>query len=171
MTEFKLRRWTPNDLESVTRHGCNPEISRFMSDGFPVDGDQWKSFLDFITHDHSLHYRAIEINGEAAGGIGVSPKTDVLCNNAELGYWLSEEYWGQGIITRAIGEMTRQAFSCYAINRIYATPFGNNLASQRVLEKCGFRLEARFEKIIIKNGELLDELVYALRRKDSPFDR
>lgn len=38
-------------------------------------------------------------------------------------------------------------------------------ATQRVLEKAGFKLEARFEKTIIKNGVLLDELIYSMRRK------
>jgi len=55
-------------------------------------------------------------------------------------------------------------FKTYDITRIYARPFGTNLASQRVLEKAGFKLEARIEKNVYKNGEALDELIYAVRR-------
>ncbi len=171
MIAYKLRQWTFDDLESVSRHADNPKITRFMSDGFPISRDQWKLFLEHVVQNKSLHYQAIEIDGEAVGGIGISPKTDILRNNAELGYWLSENYWGKGIMVRAVEEITKTAFDTLPINRIFATPFGNNIASQRLLEKCGFHLEARFEKIILKNGELLDELVYASRRKDCSSDR
>lgn len=58
------------------------------------------------------------------------------------------------------------AFETYAINRVFARPFGNNLASQRVLEKNGFLLEGRFENVLHKNGELLDELIYAIRKEN-----
>ena len=56
------------------------------------------------------------------------------------------------------------AFKTYDINRIFARPYGTNIASQRVPEKAGFKLEGRFEKTIFKNGEYLDELIYALRK-------
>ena len=81
-----------------------------------------------------------------------------------MGYWLAEPYWGQGIITNAIKEMIGFTFKTYDINRVFARPFDTNTASQRVLEKAGFKLEAKLEKTIYKNGEYLDELIYAYRR-------
>jgi RimJ/RimL family protein N-acetyltransferase len=50
------------------------------------------------------------------------------------------------------------------ITRIYATPFGSNIASQRALEKAGFTLEAHLKGTLIKNGVVEDELIYAVRR-------
>ena len=85
-----------------------------------------------------------------------------------MGYWLAEKYWGQGIITKAISEMVKFAFNTYDIDRVFARPFGTNIPSQRVLEKAGFQLEARFEKTLFKNGEYLDELIYAIRQKKKP---
>ena len=61
--------------------------------------------------------------------------------------------------------MVDYGFQHWDINRIFARPFGTNIASQRVLEKAGFVLEARLEKTIFKNGEYLDELIYAVRRR------
>lgn len=61
--------------------------------------------------------------------------------------------------------MVEYGFENPDIDRIYARPFGSNIGSQKVLEKAGFTLEARFEKTILKFGELEDELVYAGRRK------
>jgi RimJ/RimL family protein N-acetyltransferase len=57
-------------------------------------------------------------------------------------------------------------FSTYNIDRIFARPFGTNISSQKVLEKNNFILEGSFEKVILKNGEYLDELVYAIRKEN-----
>lgn len=164
--EFKLRPWTIDDLESVYKNANNINITKFMSDGFPDSIDKWRSFIEFASIDKSILYLAIEVEGQAVGGIGISPKTGIMRKNAELGYWLSEDYWGKEIITRAIKAIVKLAFDTFDINRIYATPFETNLASHRILEKTGFTLEARFKKVVIKNGELLDELVYAIRRNE-----
>jgi RimJ/RimL family protein N-acetyltransferase len=164
--EFKLRPWKTDDLESVTRHADNPQITSFMSDEFPTTMEGWKKFIEFATQDKTILYLAIDIGGQTVGAIGIHPQKGVLRRNAELGYWISEAYRGQGIMTRAIKEMVTRAFDTFDIHRIYAKPFGNNPASHRVLEKAGFRLEARFENVIIKNGEILDECVYAIRRNN-----
>jgi RimJ/RimL family protein N-acetyltransferase len=111
-----------------------------------------------------IHIFAIDVNGKAVGGIGIHPQNDIMCKNAELGYWLGEAYLGKGIVTKAIKQVIDFAFKTYDIKRIYARPFGNNTASQHVLEKSGFQLEARFEKTIFKNGEYLDELIYSYRK-------
>lgn len=163
--DFKLRPWTINDLGSLFKNANNINITKFMSDGFPDTIEKWKLFIEFATKNKTILYLAIDIKGQAVGGIGVSLKQDIMRKNAELGYWLSEDYWGQGIITKAIREIVKLAFETFDINRIYATPFETNFASHRALEKSGFILEARFKKIVYKNGEFLDELVYAVRKE------
>jgi [ribosomal protein S5]-alanine N-acetyltransferase len=166
MKKFSLRPWQAIDAESAAEHATE-RICRYMSDGFPGnDENKWEEFVRKANTYPSLCYRAIEIDGHAAGGIGAHLHDDILRLNAEMGYWLAEAYHGQGIITEAIREMVKLVFDTYAIQRIYATPFGNNFASQRVLEKAGFKLEAMFEDKIIKNDQVLDELVYAIRRSD-----
>lgn len=164
--EFKLRPWQKSDLESLVKHANNPNIAKFMTNGFPhpytkTHGEKW---LEIATTTHASNFMCIEINGEAAGGAGIHLQQDIMCKNAELGYWLSEEYWGNGIIPKVVLQVVDYGFKNFDITRIYARPFGNNQASQRVLEKCGFKLEARIEKSIFKNGEFLDELIYAVRK-------
>jgi ribosomal-protein-alanine N-acetyltransferase len=164
--EFKLRPWHIDDLPSLVKHANNPEVARFMTDTFPhpYSEENGKNFIAFATKDDPVHIFAIEVNGNAAGGIGIHPQQDIMKKNAELGYWLSQEYWGNGIIPQAIKQMIDFSFRTYDITRIYARPFGNNQRSIKVLEKCGFKLEARIEKNIYKNGAFLDELIYAVRR-------
>jgi len=116
-------------------------------------------------HTGSTHnIFAIEVNGEACGSIGLHLQPDIYRKNAELGYWLARPYHGRGIMTGAVNQMVKYGFDTFAIDRIYARPFGNNPASKRVLEKAGFNLEAQLSKTLLKNGEMLDELIYAVRR-------
>lgn len=166
--KFLLRPWSVNDLESLVKYANNFNIAKNMTDQFPhpYSHENGKAFIEFATKDSPIHIFAIEVNGEAVGGIGIHPQQDVQRKNAELGYWLAEPFWGKGIISKAIPQMVDFAFKTYPINRVYARPFGSNLASQRVLQKTGFILEATLEKTLFKNGEYLDELIYATRRKE-----
>jgi RimJ/RimL family protein N-acetyltransferase len=139
-----------------------------MTDKFahPYLPEHGKSFIEFAAKDSPIHIFAIDVNGEAVGGIGIHPQDDIMRRNAELGYWLAEPFWGKGIVTAAIRKALQFAFTTYDIERVFARPFGTNIGSQRVLEKNGFKLEARIEQSIIKGDVVEDELIYAFRRKD-----
>lgn len=164
--EYTLRPWKMDDLYTLVQHANNPKVSAFLTDRFPhpYTEDDARNFIEMTGRDPFSTIFAIEVGGQAAGSIGIHPLQDIFRLNAELGYWLAEPHWGKGIMTLAVRQMVDYAFNHYDVNRVFARPFGNNHASQKVLEKAGFTLEARFEKTLIKNGELLDELVYALRR-------
>ena len=162
--KYKLRPWSRNDINNAFNNANCDDIYKFMSDGFPNSLDKWSSFIDFSLQEKTILYFAIDVNGQAVGGVGVTLQNGIMRNNAELGYWLGKDYWGQGIMTNVIRDIVRLAFDKFEINRIYAKPFETNIASQRVLQKAGFVLEARFKKTIIKNGDLLDELIFAIRR-------
>lgn len=165
--EFTLKPWSLQDVESLVKYANNMNIAKFMTNQFPhpYTEENAKAFITFATQDNPVHIFAIEVKGEAVGGIGLHPQTDIQCKNAELGYWLGEPFWGQGIITKAILQMVEFGFRTYDISRIFARPFGTNKASQRALEKARFKLEGHFEKALFKNGEYLDEIVYAIRRE------
>lgn len=163
--EFRLRHWDYSDRESLVKYAGNPQITRFMSDGFSniSTPDGAAKFIEFANSGSNKIYRAIEVGSEAIGGIGVSMQTDIYRKNAELAYWLAEPFWGKGIISTAISQLAEEAFETLEIDRIFAKPFHTNKASHRVLEKSGFRLEAVLEKTVFKNGEYLDEYIYAIR--------
>ena len=105
---------------------------------------------------------AIAVNDKVAGGIGLLPGTDVNRVQAEIGYWLGEEYWGRGIATEAVRGLTRHGFDTLELNRLFATPFAGNAASCRVLEKAGYRYEGRMIGCAIKEGRILDQFLYAV---------
>ncbi len=82
---------------------------------------------------------AIEVNGEASGGIGLHGLKDVYRYNVEIGYWLSERHWGKGIMSEAVAAMVNHAFTQGSWLRIFACIYENNPSSMRVLEKNGFK--------------------------------
>ena len=104
--------------------------------------------------------RKIVLHGFAVGAIGIYPQTDIHRQSAELGYWLGQKYWGQGITTEAVNAIVEYAFKYMDIRRVYASVFERNIASMRVLEKCGFAREAVHYKAIVKNGVLMDEHIF-----------
>jgi RimJ/RimL family protein N-acetyltransferase len=165
---FILRPWTINDLDSLVNYANNPNIARNLTDKFPYPytSEHGKAFISFATQGTPVNVFAIDINGEAVGGIGIHPQADIQRKNAELGYWLAEPFWGKGIITSAIRQIIDYGFENFEITRIYARPFETNIASKKALEKTGFVFEGRFEKTLYKNGEYLDELIYAVRKKE-----
>ena len=164
--EFKLREWNLNDINSLVKYANNSKIASNLTDQFPhpYSREDGEAFLQMATKVQPARIFAIDINGKASGGIGLHPQTDIHKKNAELGYWLAEPFWGKGIMSKAVRQMVEYGFKTFEIERIYAVPFGINTGSQKVLENAGFILEGKFEKTLFKNGEYLDELIYAVRK-------
>ena len=157
-----LRDWSTNDAVSLVKYADNPRIACHLRDAFPSpytkkDADR---FIALATGPGRHLYLAIDIGGEAVGGIGVSPLDDVKRRTAEIGYWLAEPFWGRGIATAAVRALVPVAFETTGIVRLEAGIFSDNPASMRVLEKCGFLREAIHKKAVTKNGRLLDEVLY-----------
>jgi len=162
---FILREWQQSDLDSLVKYANNSRIAKNMTNGFPhpYTLESGQNFLNMaIANNQTI--KCIDINGEACGGIGLHLQNDIHCKNAELGYWLAEPFWGKGIVPAAVKQITAYGFQNFDITRIFARPFGTNIASQKVLEKCGFTLEARLNKTIFKNDEFIDELIYSVRK-------
>jgi RimJ/RimL family protein N-acetyltransferase len=158
-----IRAWSSGDRESLARHADNPRIAANLRDVFPspYSGEDADRFLAFARTQSPLTSFAIEVDGEAAGGIGLTLHEDVERVSAELGYWLAEAHWGRGVMTEAVRAFVDWGFTAFPLTRIYALPYATNLASVRVLENAGFVLEGRLRRSVIKLGQVLDQLVYA----------
>ncbi|HZD32372.1 MAG TPA: GNAT family protein, partial [Candidatus Angelobacter sp.] len=94
-------------------------------------------------------------------GVGFMLGRDIARLTAEMGYWLSEELWGRGITTRVVAATSDWAFDNYNLTRVFAQAFAHNAASIRVLEKSGFVREAVLRRSAIKNGAVLDQILFA----------
>ena len=93
-----LRPWREGDEPSLVRHANNYEVWRRLRDRFPhpythADAEQWIAFVQ--RQDPHTQF-AIEVRGEATGGIGLEVGSDIERRTAEIGYWLGEAFWGRG---------------------------------------------------------------------------
>lgn len=103
-------------------------------------------------------------NGALIGGVGLHP--DEQHNRAELGYWISVPHWGQGYATEAAQAVVRHGFEQFKLNRIYASHYGRNLASGKVLRKIGMKHEGCLRRHFLKWGEYLDSEMYGILREE-----
>lgn len=169
--EFELRAWKPEDVDSVARYANNPKIAANLRDAFPYPYTQEDAETyvgSCVNEDFTCQLtRAIVVNGEAVGSIGVFLGTDVYRKSAELGYWLAEPFWKNGIMSAAVRQICEDAFARFDIVRIHAEPFAFNKGSRQVLEKAGFALEGTLRKSVYKNGAMQDSCLYALLREDA----
>jgi RimJ/RimL family protein N-acetyltransferase len=159
-----LRRWAPTDAHSLVRLADNRKIWINLKDRFPhpytrADADGWIAHC--AAEAGSPTQFAIDLDGLAIGGIGIERLNDVYRLTADIGYWLGEPYWGKGIATAALIEMTRYAFAEFPFERIQALVFEWNPASRRVLEKAGYALEAQLARYVVKDGRLGSAFLYA----------
>lgn len=165
--DFILREWRRDDAADVAQYANNKKIAQYLRDVFPYPYtlEDAQTFIDSCLETNSfLMFRAIEMNGHAVGSIALTRENGMYQKRAELGYWLAEDYWGQGIMTEAVRQICQEGFHIWDIERIYAEPYSPNTASRRVLEKSGFTLEGVIQRGIFKWGEIFDYCVYALLR-------
>jgi len=153
-----------NDAESLAKHANNRRVWLTLRDRFPhpYTIEDAKSFLERATNEkESEKFFCIDIDGAAVGGIGMKPGEDVCRLTAEFGYWLGEEFWGQGIMSQVVPAFVNYCFKKFSLTRMFASAYANNPASARVLEKAGFVFEGRLRKNVVKDGQILDSLLYA----------
>lgn len=162
----ELRKFEEKDVEQLALHANNLKIAQYMTDLFPhpYTEENASHFIQMATSHEPTKVFAISLEGNLIGAIGIHPQTGIMRLNAELGYWLAEDYWGKGFMTRMVSQMVKYGFSTFDITRIFARPFGSNIGSSKVLEKSGFELEATIKGNIIKFDMIEDEKIYAIRK-------
>lgn len=105
-------------------------------------------------------------NGEElAGGLTLSNVRRRVAQQANLGYWMSADHAGKGIMSQAVAAILPFVFDELQLNRINAACLPDNLASKRVLEKNGFREEGYAENYLQIDGSWRDHTLFALTRQ------
>ena len=160
-----LRAWTASDAQDLIQHANDRAVSRNLLDAFPypytqADAEFW---LAHTEANPGLHF-AIAVGGEAVGGIGIIPQSGVASRTAHFGYWLGQRAWGKGFATAAARAMAAYAFQAFSFARLEAPVFAWNPASMRVLAKAGFSREGVLRQSVLKDGELIDSVMYARLR-------
>lgn len=167
LTNAVLRPWRRADAESVAVHANDREVWRNMRDRFPhpyslKDAKEWLAFVATVPPATNF---AIDVDGDAVGGISFEPLVDVFRIGAELGYWLGKAHWNRGIVSEAVQAVTTHLFAHFEFERVQASVFSWNPASAKVLEKAGYTLEATNRRAMIKEGVVGDRWLYVKLRE------
>lgn len=166
--KVNLRKYKKSDIDRVCKIFINDNIlknlaSEFKAKDIKKEGEEkWiqKNISNYKNKKPEEYALAIESNGEIVGSISIM-KIDWHNMKAEMGYWVGEEYWGKGIATKAIKKFTKEVFRKFKLKRVEAYPYSYNKASQRVLEKAGYKLEGERRKAAKHHGKWLDDKIYA----------
>ena len=160
--KFSLRPLTDNDADSLARQLNNKKVWDNLRDAlpYPYTSQDAAWFINFQQNDPLLTCYGIVVDGEVVGNIGFTRSEDIERFTAEVGYYIGEDYWGQGIMSAALSEAVEDYFKTTEVVRLFATPFDYNKASAKVLEKAGFTLKCIFTKGVYKNGQFVDMLYY-----------
>ena len=162
-----LHNWKIDD-KLVLMALCNAVDRTFLSDRLPypydeADADWW---LGMVAENDGKEgvWRAIVVDGQIVGSISVERMADEERNVGSIGYMILTPWWSKGLGTEAVRQMCGIAFRELALERIIGEVFPENLASARVLEKNGFRLEETKVGAVVKDGKAMDVRVYGLPR-------
>ena len=162
-----LHNWKTDD-KLVLMALCNAVDRTFLSDRLPypydeADADCW---LGMVAENDGKEgvWRAIVVDGQIVGSISVERMADEERNVGSIGYMILTPWWSKGLGTEAVRQMCGIAFRKLTLERIIGEVFPENLASARVLEKNGFRLEETKVGAVVKGGKAMDVKVYGLPR-------
>jgi RimJ/RimL family protein N-acetyltransferase len=152
-----LREVTETDIDILFAHWTDPEANR-MAAFAPADPSDREAFDERwrrIRESDDSTALVIEVDGKVVGSI--SSWTNE--GEREVTYWIGREHWGKGIATRALAEFLADVERARPIQ---ASTADDNVGSQRVLEKCGFRRVGVRRAFATSRGEELDEVLFRL---------
>jgi len=159
--ELVLRPWNEGDADTLVTLLNDREIARWIPlIPHPYTEQDARAFLDgeAAPGEHRL---AITANGDVVGGIGMG--VNAFDYRGRLGYWVAEAARGRGTCTRALRLLSRHALVELELQRLELITDPENVASQRVAEKVGYRREGVLRAHLRHpDGRIRDSVMFSL---------
>jgi RimJ/RimL family protein N-acetyltransferase len=154
--EIRIRDVIESDLPIFFEHQCDAASARMAAFGTkdPNENElaaRWKRSLT----DTSTTQKAIVEGGNVIGFVASFMRE----GQVEVTYWIARSHWGRGVATAALSQLLQ----CVTTRPIYASAAKDNVASLRVLEKCGFTIRGSGRAFASARGEEIDEVFLELR--------
>jgi RimJ/RimL family protein N-acetyltransferase len=153
-----LREMRDEDLDVLFDQWADPAAAHMAAFTAPdhMDPDAFERRWSRLRADETVINRVIVVDGEVAGTIGSWGGPD----EREVTYWVGRSYWGKGVATWAL-----KAFLTVELTRpLHARVADDNIASHRVLEKCGFRVIATERSFAEARSCQVEEVVLRLEQ-------
>ena len=167
-----LRPWRDSDLADLYEYARVDGVGQMA--GWPPhkSPEESRKILEhFIAGKKTF---ALEYQGKVIGSLGIEKyREDRFPEFAEkkcreIGYVLSKDHWGKGLMPEAVTEVIRYLFEDVGLDVIFCGHFLRNTQSQRVQEKCGF-VHYAFDRYETQFGTVEDDEVNILTREDAGF--
>lgn len=161
-----LRPLVPDDAAALARHANHPSISEYnplipfpyaLADAEAFVQITEKQFSAQSAFPFTLEHKGV---GEIVGMMGLI-RVDEPNGHGEIGYWISQDYRRQGLAREGLRGLLTFAFSTLKLYKVWAKVLSPNLASQRLLDSCGFFQEGRLRQHVLVRGERLDDVIFA----------
>lgn len=156
--DFSLRPLMAEDAESLAQQLNNKKIWDHLRDRlpYPYTVDDAIGFIELSGKEPALTCYGIVVDGKVVGNITFTRGSDIERFSAEVGYYIGEPYWGQGIMSATLIRAMDDYLTTTDVVRLFATSFEHNKASSRVLEKAGFTFKCTLIKAAYKNEKFVD---------------
>lgn len=164
---FSISDITSADKPTYIEHFQEKQIyNQTLNIPYPYTTADAEWWVNHVTEETKKQGRSVKWairrqDGFLVGGVGFDLFELGKSYKAEIGYWLAKDYWGQGIMTEVVSQMTHFAFSEFGLVKVTANIFSFNVGSARVLEKAGFQLEGILRHHYKKDGKFFDGKLYA----------
>lgn len=168
--KIKIRKLKLSDAEDIYRNIKDTEATRWLEPN--IQHYSKNDAVKFVrtTHRDIRNKKcyafgiALKLDNKIIGCIGLS-SISWKNKNSEVGYWLGKKYWGEGFGREAIKLVVKFGFEQLKLHRIYGIISEENIASQKVLEKCEFELEGKLKDEFYYGKQWHNGLIYGLLNK------
>lgn len=166
-----LRKIEKTDDEDMFEHASNENISKYVQWDAQKSIDESKEFINSILNNYikgefpspwAIVYKE---NNKFIGTIEFT-QLNVENRYGEIGYAISEEYWGQGLVVEAAREVLRIGFDILYLNRIQACCMIKNVQSTKVMTKIGMSCEGILREYSLVKGMFKDIKIYSILKKE-----
>ena len=162
-----LRPWRMDDLNDFYEYASVDGVGQ-MAGWKPHESvEESRSILNMFINEKKTF--AIEYEGKAIGSLGIEEYSEAELPEyhdemgRELGFVLSKDYWGRGLMPEAVNAVIKYLFDELELDFIICGHFTDNVRSGRVQEKCGFR-HLKLVKYETRYGAVKDTWISILRR-------
>lgn len=154
--QIELNDTNVSDLETLFEFQIDAEANYLaaFTQKDPTDKDAYIKKYTKLLSDETVNNKTIFINNEIAGSIAKFE----IDNEPEITYWISKDFWGKGIASNAL----TQFLEIEKARPIYGRVAFDNIGSQKVLEKCGFKKIGTEKGFANARGKEIEEIIYKL---------
>jgi len=139
-----LRGWQENDAASLYKYAQNPNIGLIAGWLPHTSIEESREIIKTVLSADETYAVVLKQTCEAIGSIGLmTSKSEINSaemkeGECEIGFWIGEPFWGQGLIPEAVNELLRHAFEDLNFTAVWSGYYDGNEKSKRVQVKCGF---------------------------------